>query len=148
MEHNIRWAVREDCPQIQQLIHELAVYEKAPEEVVSTVEELEDAGFGKNPVWKAFVLEVDAKIVGISLFFTRYSTWKGRRIYLEDLIVTEAYRGHGFGKMLLDKTIAYSKEIGFYGVCWQVLDWNQPAIDFYAKYNARFDKGWWNVSVK
>lgn len=143
-----RKAVKADCVQLLDLIKELAVYEKAPEEVIVTIEEMEESGFGKNPVWEAFVVEdAHSNLVGMSLFYIRYSTWKGRRLYLEDLIVTEQLRGQGLGEKLLDMTIAYGKEKGYYGVCWQVLDWNEPAIRFYEKYNARFDKGWWNVSV-
>lgn len=143
----LRTAQKEDCPQLLELVRELAVFERAPDEVTVTLTEMEDAGFGSNPVWKAFVVEVEGKIVGMSLFYVRYSTWKGRRLYLEDLIITEQFRGHGLGKMLLDKTIDYAKENNFFGIVWQVLDWNTPAIDFYKKYDAHFDTDWWNVSV-
>ncbi len=143
----LRAAQKKDCPQLLELVHELAVFEKAPDEVTVTLSEMEEAGFGSNPVWKAFVVEVDDKIVGMSLFYVRYSTWKGRRLYLEDLIITQKFRGHGFGKMLLDKTIEYAKENKYFGIVWQVLDWNTPAVDFYKKYDAHFDTDWWNVSV-
>ncbi len=143
----LRAAQKKDCPQLLELVHELAVFEKAPDEVTVTLSEMEEAGFGRNPIWKAFVIEVDDKIVGMSLFYVRYSTWKGRRLYLEDLIITQKFRGHGFGKMLLDKTIEYAKENKYFGIVWQVLDWNTPAVDFYKKYNAHFDTDWWNVSV-
>lgn len=147
MNIKVRKAKREDCSAMLLLIQELALYEKAPEEVTVTIEEMEDAGFGEHPVWEAFVAEIDGKIIGMSLFYIRYSTWKGRRLYLEDIIVTESFRGKGIGHLLMDKTIAYSKEKGYHGVCWQVLDWNAPAVNFYEKYNAQFDKGWWNVSL-
>lgn len=145
--YNVRKAVATDCPQILELIKELALYEKASEEVTVSLEEMIDAGFGSSPVWEAFVVFYQEQIIGISLFYIRYSTWKGRRLYLEDIIVTESFRGKGVGKLLMDRTIAYAKEREYHGVCWQVLDWNTPAIHFYEKYNARFDKGWWNVSV-
>lgn len=143
----IRKAIQADCPDLLKLVRELAVYEKAPDEVTVTLEEMELAGFGEHPVWEAFVLEEEGVIVGMSLFYIRYSTWKGRRLYLEDLIVTESKRGKGYGVLLMDKTIEYAKEKGYYGVVWQVLDWNTPAIEFYKKYNATFDTEWWNVSV-
>ncbi|HAF36358.1 MAG TPA: GNAT family N-acetyltransferase, partial [Sphingobacterium sp.] len=94
-----------------------------------------------------FVAEVDGEIVGISLYYVRYSTWKGRRLYLEDLIVTERMRRLGIGKLLFDKTLAYGKQCGFHGMVWQVLDWNEPAIKFYEKYKANFDAEWINVSI-
>ena len=144
----IRTATREDCPAMMELIHELAAYEKAPEEVTVSMEEFEDAGFGENPVWSAFVAEYEGSIVGISLYYIRYSTWKGRRLYLEDLIVHKPYRGFGLGKLLLDKTIEFGKEQGYSGMMWQVLDWNEPAIGFYQKYGARFDGEWLNVNLE
>ncbi|WP_312189365.1 GNAT family N-acetyltransferase [Sphingobacterium sp.] len=143
----IRQAVITDCPRMLELIKELAVFEKAPNEVTVSLSEFEDAGFGSNPVWGAFVAEVDHEVVGISLYYTRYSTWKGRRLYLEDLIVTESMRGLGIGKLLFDKTLAYGKQCGFHGMVWQVLDWNEPAIKFYKKYKADFDPEWINVSI-
>ena len=144
---NIRKAVKEDCPRILELIHELAVYENAPDEVTVSLKEMEACGFGDKPVWGALVTEVNNEIVGIALYYDRYSTWKGRRLYLEDLIVTEKMRGSGLGKLLLDELIVYAKENKYNGVVWQVLDWNEPAINFYKKYNAEFDAGWLNVSV-
>lgn len=143
----IRVARREDCPRILELIHELALYEKAPEQVTVTLEEMEECGFGDRSIWQSLVAEVDGTIEGIALHYDRYSTWKGRRLYLEDLIVTEKMRGSGIGKRLLDELIAYAKEEKYHGMVWQVLDWNQPAIDFYKKYNANFDEEWVNVSV-
>lgn len=144
---NIRIARREDCPRILELIKELALYEKAPDEVTVSLEEMEACGFGDKPVWGALVAEVNNEIVGIALHYDRYSTWKGRRLYLEDLIVTEEMRGNGLGKLLLDELIAYAKANKYNGMVWQVLDWNEPAINFYKKYNADFDSGWLNVSV-
>lgn len=147
-EVHIRVARREDCPRILELIHELAVFEKAPDEVTVTLAEMEDCGFGDRAIWQSLVAEVDGKIEGIALHYDRYSTWKGRRLYLEDLIVTEKLRGSGIGKRLLDELMAYAKEQKYNGMVWQVLDWNQPAIDFYKKYNAKFEDEWVNVSVE
>lgn len=143
----IRPAVVADGVRMLELIRELAVIEKAPDEVTVSMEEFLDAGFGKNPVWGAFVAEVDEKIVGISLYYIRYSTWKGRRLYLEDLIVTESMRGYGIGKQLFEETLNLGKSQGYHGMVWQVLDWNEPAIQFYKKYKADFDAAWINVSI-
>lgn len=143
----IRPAVEADGVRMLELIRELALVEKAPDEVTVSMEEFLDAGFGKNPVWGAFVAEVDEKIVGISLYYIRYSTWKGRRLYLEDLIVTESMRGYGIGKQLFEETLNLGKSQGYHGMVWQVLDWNEPAIQFYKKYKADFDAAWINVSI-
>lgn len=143
----IRPAVEADCVRMLELIRELAIVEKAPDEVTVSMEEFIDAGFGKNPIWGAFVAEVDEKIVGISLYYIRYSTWKGRRLYLEDLIVTESMRGYGIGKQLFEETLNLGKSQGYHGMVWQVLDWNEPAIQFYKKYKADFDAAWINVSI-
>lgn len=144
---NLRVAVKEDCPRLLELVHELALFEKAPEEVTVTLEEFEDAGFGEKPVWKTFVAEVDGIIVGFALYYIRYSTWKGCRMYLEDLIVTESWRGKGVGKLLFDRLIVEAREMGFNGMSWQVLDWNEPAIKFYKKYEAALDGAWINGSL-
>jgi GNAT superfamily N-acetyltransferase len=146
MDVNIRFAVKEDCVRLLELIHELAVYEKAPEEVTVTLQEFEQAGFGQSPVWKAFVAENNGTIVGFALYYTRYSTWKGCRLYLEDFIVTENQRGNGIGKRLFDSVVNEAKEKGYNGMVWQVLDWNEPAINFYNKYNATLESGWLNAS--
>ena len=143
----IRKAVKEDCPRLMELITELAVYERAPEEVTAKLEHFIESGFGTNPVWWAFVAEEDGYVEGFALYYIRYSTWKGQRMYLEDLIVTEKMRGRGLGKLLFDRLIDEAKEKKFSGVVWQVLDWNEPAIKFYKKYNARFDAGWMNCAI-
>ena len=144
---NIRRAKKEDCHRLMELVNELAVYEKAPEEVTVTLQEFEDAGFGEKPVWKAFVAESDGLIVGFAVYYIRYSTWKGNRMYLEDLIVTESMRGKKVGKLLFDRLITEAKELGFNGMTWQVLDWNEPAINFYNKYKANIEAGWLNASL-
>jgi GNAT superfamily N-acetyltransferase len=144
---NLRIAKKDDCPRLLELVNELALFEKAPEEVTVTLQEFEEAGFGNNPVWKAFVTEVDGLIVGFALYYIRYSTWKGCRMYLEDLIITETWRGKGIGKMLFDRLIQEARELGFNGMTWQVLDWNEPAINFYKKYEAAIEAGWLNGSL-
>lgn len=144
---NIRFAKKEDCVRLLELVNELALYEKAPQEVTVTLQEFEDAGFGANPVWKAFVAQVDGLIVGFALYYTRFSTWKGCRMYLEDFIVTETMRGKGIGKLLFEQILLEAKEKSYSGVVWQVLDWNQPAINFYNKYATHLDAGWLNASL-
>lgn len=143
----IRRAVKEDCTRLMELINELAVFEKAPQEVTVTMDHFTESGFGPNPVWWAFVAEEDGRIEGVALYYIRYSTWKGQRMYLEDIIVTEKMRGRGLGKLLFDRLIEEAKEKKFSGVVWQVLDWNETAINFYKKYNARFDGGWVNCAI-
>ncbi len=143
----LREAVKEDCPALLKLIKELAAYEKAPLEVTVLLSEFEETGFGEKPIWKAFVAEMNQEIVGMSLFYDRYSTWKGKKLYLEDLVVTEKLRSFGIGKKLFDKTLEYAKEFNYKGMVWQVLDWNEPAIAFYKKYQAHFDGEWLNGSI-
>jgi GNAT superfamily N-acetyltransferase len=147
MNIEIRKAERKDCPRLLELVHELAVYEKAPEEVTVTLEHFEESGFGPNPVWWAFVAEADGIVVGFALYYIRYSTWKGQRMYLEDLLVTESMRGQKIGKLLFDRLIEEAKEKKYSAVVWQVLDWNDPAINFYKKYNASFDGEWINCAL-
>jgi len=147
MSIKLRRAVREDCPRLLELVHELAVYEKAPNEVTVTLEHFEESGFGEKPVWWAFVAVENKTILGFALYYIRYSTWKGQRMYLEDILVTEKARGRGIGKVLMDRLIEEAKEKKFSGMMWQVLEWNEPAINFYKKYNANLDAEWVNCSV-
>lgn len=148
MDIQIRRAVREDCSRLLELINELAVYEKAPQEVTVTLAHFEESGFGEKPVWWAFVAEIDGKVEGFALYYIRYSTWKGKCLYLEDFLVTERLRGHGAGKLLFDRVIAEAKSLGMKRMVWQVLDWNEPAINFYKKYNANLQAEWLNGSLE
>lgn len=144
---NIRKGVPEDLPALLELIRELAIYENAEEEVVNTVEMMKEDGFGRNPVYGFIVAEEENKIVGASIYYYRYSTWKGRRLYLEDLIVNEPKRGSGIGKKLFEETIEIGKKTNCTGMMWQVLDWNEPAINFYKKYDTHFDEEWINCNI-
>ncbi|PQJ11743.1 GNAT family N-acetyltransferase [Flavipsychrobacter stenotrophus] len=141
----VRRAIVEDCPRMLELVRELALYERAPDEVTVTLEHFITSGFGANPVWWAFVVEEDGMIQGFALYYIRYSTWKGQRMYLEDIIVTEAARGRKLGKMLMDALIEEAKEKKFSGIVWQVLEWNEPALNFYKKFDASFDPEWVNA---
>jgi len=143
----IRRAERKDCARIMELVHELAVYEKAPDEVTVTLEHFEESGFGANPVWWAFVAEIEGKVEAFALYYIRYSTWKGQRMYLEDILVTEKLRGRHIGKQLFDRLIEEAKERKLKGIVWQVLEWNEPAINFYKKYDATFDPEWVNCGL-
>jgi GNAT superfamily N-acetyltransferase len=147
MNVNIRRAVAEDGERLMDLINELAIFEKAPQEVTVTLPHFIESGFGDHPVWWAFVAEVDGRVDAFALYYIRYSTWKGQRMYLEDILVTEKMRGHGLGKLLFDRLIVEAKEKGLIGISWQVLDWNEPAINFYKKYEASFDAEWLNCSI-
>ena len=143
--HSIK---KEDCARLLELVHELAVYEKAPEEVTVTLDHFIESGFGQHPVWWGFVAEEEGIVIGFVLYYIRYSTWKGQRMYLEDFLVTEKARGKGVGKLLFDRLVEEAKEKKFNGIVWQVLDWNEPAINFYKKYNAKFDGEWLNCSIE
>jgi len=147
MKITIRRAVKDDCARLLELIQELATYERAPDEVTVTLDHFTESGFGKQPVWWAFVADVDEVIVGFALYYIRYSTWKGQAMYLEDILITNEMRGKGIGKLLFDRLIEEAKEKKFNRIIWQVLDWNEPAINFYRKYNADFDASWVNCSI-
>lgn len=148
--YTIRKGKIEDLPRVLELVNELAVYEKAPDEVINTVELMEKDGFGENPVFGFFVAVKDSskEIVGISIYYYRYSTWKGKRLYLEDIVVTESERGNGAGKLLFDRTLEKCLEDGCSGMTWQVLDWNAPAINFYKKYGASLEEEWVNCNLQ
>jgi GNAT superfamily N-acetyltransferase len=144
---NIREAKKEDCPRILELVKELAKYEKAPGEVTVSLDHFIESGFGAKPVWWAFVAEVDGIVQGFALYYIRFSTWKGQRMYLEDFYVTEEMRSQGLGKLLFERLIEEVKNKKLNGMMWQVLEWNEPAINFYKKYNAVFDSEWLNCAI-
>ena len=155
MDITIRRAVKEDCQRLLELIHELAEYERAPDKVTVTLEHFTESGFGKNPVWWTFVATSPSPqgegrgeaIHGFALYYIRYSTWKGQAMYLEDILVTKEMRRKGIGKLLMDRLIEEAKEKKFNRIIWQVLEWNEPALNFYKKYNAEFDSEWVNGSI-
>jgi len=138
----IRPAVKTDVPAIHRLVQELAEFEKAPQEMINTVEQMAIDGFGDKPLFEVFIAELEGKVIGMALFFTIYSTWKGKCIYLDDLIVDNEYRRSGAGTLLFEELIRYSKKQGANQLRWHVLDWNEPAIKFYKKYNSNLDPTW------
>ncbi len=143
----IRPARKSDCPQMLELVKELAVYERAPDEVTVSLQHFEESGFGAQPVYWSYVAEHEGRLIGFALYYIRYSTWKGQRMYLEDIIVTESWRGKGIGTRLMEALIGEAKERDFSAIVWQVLEWNEPAIKFYERYRARFDNEWINVAI-
>ncbi|MDQ2794574.1 MAG: GNAT family N-acetyltransferase [Bacteroidota bacterium] len=150
MESNVmlRRGVEADLPQVLGLIRELAEYEKAPEAVTNTLAAMQRDGFGPEPIFRFFVLENEAaEIIGLALYYTAYSTWKGRMLYLEDLVVTEAARRGGWGRLLFDAVVAEARAIGAVRMKWQVLDWNEPAIAFYQKLGANIESEWLNGNL-
>jgi GNAT superfamily N-acetyltransferase len=145
----IRKGIKADLPRVLELVKELAEYEKASHEVSNTLAMMEEDGFGIKPIFGFFVAETEKGIAGLSLYYYRYSTWKGKRLYLEDIIVTESERGSGLGKLLFDRTMQQCLDDGCTGMMWQVLDWNEPAINFYKKYyDAKFDYEWVNCHLE
>lgn len=145
---NIRVGRKEDLPRVLELVKELAAFERAPEQVINTIAQMEIDGFGPSPIFGFFVGENENGIVGLSLYYWRYSTWKGKRLYLEDIIVTESERGKGMGKKLFDRTLQHALDSECSGMMWQVLDWNTPAIEFYGKYGASLSNEWINCSLE
>ena len=136
-----------DMSNVLKLIQELAHFEKAPDAVIVSVEDLERGGFGKTPLFKTFVAELNNEIVGMALFYPRYSTWKGPTIHLEDLIVTQSKRNLKIGTALYNKVIQYGFSIGAKRIEWVVLDWNKPAIEFYKKTGATILTDWHTVQM-
>ena len=134
-------------PAVLELIRELAAFENEPDAVVVTIEELVEDGFGTNPLFDTFVAEVDDTIIGMALFYYRYSTWKGKTIHLEDLIITESMRGTGAGSALYKEVIKFAKTKGVRRVEWAVLNWNKPAITFYEKSGAKVFDDWRTVQM-
>ncbi|AIZ62949.1 GNAT family acetyltransferase [Hymenobacter sp. DG25B] len=144
----IRRGTEADLPRVRELILELAEYERAPHEVTTTLEDMRRDGFGPQPIFGFFVAETpEAGILGIALYYTAYSTWKGRMLYLEDLVVTEAARGMGLGKLLFDAVVAEARATGAHRLKWQVLEWNEPAIGFYKRIGANLDPEWHNGNM-
>ena len=144
MKITIRQSQKEDMPKVLEYIQELATYEKAPDEMENTVEDLKKNGFGDNKVFDCIVAEIENNVVGFALYYTGYSTWKGRTLYLEDFLVSEDYRGKGIGRLLFNQVILEAKKRNVKRMDWQVIDWNEPAISFYSKYNATLDREWIN----
>ncbi|WP_282178993.1 GNAT family N-acetyltransferase [Maribacter stanieri] len=142
MSYTIRVARREDMKQVLQLIQELATFEKEDDAVEVSVQDLEEDGFGKQKLFHCFVAEKNEKIVGMALVYPRYSTWKGAVIHLEDLIVTKDMRGTGLGTALLDEVVKYGNDLGVKRICWEVIDWNEPAIGFYESKGAKVMRDW------
>lgn len=143
----LRRATQEDIPSILELVHALAVFEKAPEEVTATVQDYVENGFGDHPIFSCLLAYHDDQLAGFSLWYYRFSTWKGKRLYLEDLYVKDDFRGKGIGQQLIEACIEEAKRTNCTGMMWQVLDWNTPAIEFYKRYNASFDGEWINVNL-
>ncbi|WP_034893416.1 GNAT family N-acetyltransferase [Gillisia sp. Hel_I_29] len=147
MIYNIRPAKKEDLPQILDLIKELAAFEKEPDAVEVDLNTLEEEGFGENPLFNCFVAEVENKIEGMALIYFRFSTWKGRTVHLEDLIVREHMRGTGLGSALYKKVIEFAVEKGVKRTEWVVLDWNKPAVEFYQRSGATVFDNWNTVQM-
>jgi GNAT superfamily N-acetyltransferase len=154
MSITIRRAVPEDCPQLLELVKELAAYERAPGEVTVSLDHFIQSGFSQHPVWWAFVAEEEqgsqsnpGGLLGFALYYIRFSTWKGQRMYLEDILVTLPARGRGIGSMLMERLIQEARERQFSGITWQVLEWNETAINFYKKYETKFDSEWVNCFI-
>ncbi|MGH2665727.1 N-acetyltransferase family protein [Flavobacterium sp.] len=144
---NIRVGTKEDMPSVLELIKELAIFEKEPEAVVVKVDDLIRDGFGEKPLFQTFIAEVNNKIVGMALYYYRYSTWKGKTIHLEDLIVKEEMRGTGIGFDLYSEIIRQGKKDNVRRIEWNVLDWNKPAVDFYIKSGAKILEDWQVVQM-
>ena len=140
----LRHATKNDVKDIFALIKELAVYEKAADEVTLTEQQFLEDGFGEHPLFHVLLAEEDSTVVGMAFWFYSYSTWKGKCMYLEDLIVKKAYRGRGIGNKLFDATIREAVKTNAQRLMWQVLDWNNPAIEFYKSFGATIDEEWYN----
>jgi len=147
MEINIRKGTENDIESALTLVKELATYEKAPLEVEVIPSEMLAWGFGEDKQFDFFIAETNSAIVGLALYYFKYSTWKGKCLFLEDIIVTENQRGKGIGKLLFDKVVQVSKETKVRRMEWQVLDWNTTAIDFYKKYDTNLDGEWINCKL-
>jgi len=140
----IRKGIKKDLPSVLKLIKELADYENALDQVTITLDDLEQDGFGFQAWYWFLVAEKDDEIIGLSFYWIRYSTWKGKFLFLEDFVIKEEYRRHGIGSKLFEETIKICKQLNLNGMIWQVLDWNSPAINFYKKFDAEISKDWLN----
>ena len=143
----LRRGQESDLPRVLALIQELAAYEREPDAVTNTLDMMRHDGFGPTPIFGFFVLESGDDLIGLALFYTAYSTWKGRMLYLEDLVVTEAARRGGYGRLLFDAVVAEAQRTGAQRMKWQVLDWNEPAIAFYKKLGATIESEWLNGNL-
>ncbi|MDI9341586.1 MAG: GNAT family N-acetyltransferase [Sediminibacterium sp.] len=144
----VRKGTEQDLAAALTLIKELATYEKAPNEVTVTLGEMKEWGFGNDKQFDFYVGEKNGKIIGLALYYFKYSTWKGKCLFLEDIIVTESERGHGYGKLLFDAVYNVAENSKVRRMEWQVLEWNEPAIEFYKRYNTHFDPEWINCQIR
>ena len=142
MDIKIRNAEKEDMKRVHELIMELALYEKLPKEVDLTKDDLINDGFGEKKLFNCFVAEVNSRVEGMAIIYNRYSTWKGRTIHLEDLVVTKKMRNNGIGALLLDKVILFGKQMGVKRISWEVISWNTKAIKFYERKGAKLIPDW------
>lgn len=142
MDITIRKAKKEDMSRVHELIMELAIYEKLPQEVEINLSDLVNDGFGEKPLFHCFVAEVNSTVEGMAIIYNRYSTWKGKTVHLEDLIVTKNMRNKGIGALLLDKVILFGKEMSVKRISWEVIDWNKEAIKFYERKGAKLIDDW------
>ncbi len=147
MDSLIRIGTVNDLPQVLNLINDLAAFENEPYEVEVTIAEMQNWGFGKDKIFDFFVIEIDNKIIGLALYYFKYSTWKGKCLFLEDIIVKENVRNKGYGKKLFNAVVEVAKNTGVKRMEWQVLDWNKNAIEFYNKYQANLDSKWLNCKL-
>ena len=147
MDSLIRIGTINDLPQVLNLIKDLAAFENEPYEVEVTIAEMQNWGFGKDKIFDFFVIEIDNKIIGLALYYFKYSTWKGKCLFLEDIIVKENVRNKGYGKKLFNAVVEVAKNTGVKRMEWQVLDWNKNAIEFYNKYQANLDSKWLNCKL-
>ncbi|NLX49520.1 MAG: GNAT family N-acetyltransferase [Methanospirillum sp.] len=143
----IRRARRTDCPRLLELVRELAAYEQAPDAVIVSLEDFEEAGFGLSPVWRALVADEAGTIIGFALWYVRFSTWTGCRLYLEDIVITSPRRGEGIGRRLFEAVLSEARSLGYTGMTWQMLDWNEPARRFYDRFCPRYDEHWVNCHL-
>ena len=143
----VRKGTPADVPAVLGLIRELALYEKAPLEVTNTEEDMLRDGFGEHPVYRMLVAELNGNVVGMAIYFIKYSTWKGKGVYLDDIVVTEPMRGQGIGAKLFKAVMQDARDMDAKQMHWQVLDWNEPAIRFYQRYGCDFDSEWINCKL-